>query len=150
MTACRIVAAAPVTQSRRVIVTISMIARTPRPSSPTRHPTVPSNSTSLDALDRLPSLSFRRCSRNTLRPPSGSTRGTRKQVGPADVRASTRKTSHIGAEQNHLCPVSRQVPSGASVATVALARTSDPPCFSVIAMPAKRPAFSTRRAEPGS
>ena len=50
----------PSTQSSRVWLTISMIVGTPRPSSPTSRAQAPSNSTSLDALERLPSLSFRR------------------------------------------------------------------------------------------
>ena len=88
----------------------------------------------------MPSLSFSRCNRNTFREPDGSTRGTRKQVSPAPATwASTRNRSDIGAEQNHLCPVSRHVPSPASTATVRLARTSEPPCFSVIPIPASRP-----------
>ena len=103
----------PRTQSSRVADTISMIVRTPRPSSPSRRAQVPSSSTSADAFDRLPSLSFSRCSRNVLRVPSGSTRGTTKQVSPPGAWASTRNTSHIGAEQNHLCPVSTYSPSAA-------------------------------------
>ena len=45
----------------------------------------------------------------------------------------------MGAEKNHLWPVMRQrepqssVPSG--TARVVLARTSEPPCFSVMPMP---------------
>ena len=45
----------------------------------------------------------------------------------------------MGAEQNHLCPVSRSSPPGPPApigsALVELARTSEPPCFSVMAMP---------------
>ena len=89
------------------MLTISMIVRTPRPSPPTSQPTVSWYSTSADALDRLPSLSFNRCRKNVFRVPSGSTRGTRKQDNPADVCASVRNTSDIGAEVNHLWPVSR-------------------------------------------
>lgn len=71
--------------------------------------------------------------------PPGSRRGTRKQdspaaVSPVSVWARTRKASDCGAEQNHLCPVRDQVSSPESVAVVVLARTSEPPCFSVIAM----------------
>src|SRR3954447_14025544 len=127
------------TQSSRVIDTISMIVRTPRPSSPTSHATVPSNSGSLLALDRLPSLSLRRWIRNVLRVPSGRMRGTRKHDSPAGAWARTRKTSHIGALVNHLCPRSDQVPSALAVAVVVLARTSEPPCFSVIPIPASSP-----------
>ena len=107
--AARIVAAEPSTQSSRVAATMSRIVRMPRPSSPTRTPQVPSSSTSDDALDRLPSLSLSRCSAKGLRVPSSRTRGTRKQPTPASVCASTRKASLIGAEQNHLWPVSRYV-----------------------------------------
>ncbi len=99
-------AAEPTAQSRRVALTISMIVGTPRPSSPTRQATVvPSNSTSAEALERLPSLSFSRWMRNALRVPSGRTRGSRKHVSPPGAWASTRNTSDIGAEQNHLWPV---------------------------------------------
>ncbi len=104
-TASRIPAAEPSALSSRVHATISMIVRTPRPSSPTRKPIVPSNSGSDEALERLPSLSLRRWIANGLREPSGRIRGTRKQVTPAAVWASTRNRSHIGALVNHLCPV---------------------------------------------
>lgn len=74
--------------------------------------------------------------------PSSSTRGTRKQVSPSGACASTRKPSDIGAEQNHLCPVSTYVPASASGrADVVFARTSLPPCFSVIPIPNSAPAF---------
>ena len=86
-----------------------------------------------------------------MRLPSGSTRGTRKQVSPLPgTCARTRKRSHIGAEQNHLCPVSRQLPSPASTARVVLARTSEPPCFSVIPIPASSPALVAAGRSPGS
>ncbi len=61
----------------------------------------------LEALAWLPSLSLRRCRNIRLRVPSGSTRGRKKQDSPPGAWASTRKTSHIGAEVNHLCPVRR-------------------------------------------
>ena len=74
--------------------------------------------------------------------PSGSRRGRKKQLRPAAlsvVCASTRKASHIGAEKNHLWPVRRQRSPQASLpsrtARVVLARTSEPPCFSVMPMP---------------
>lgn len=113
-----------------------MMVRTPRPSSPTRCPHVPSNSTSLEAFDLLPSLSLSRWIAKALRVPSASTRGTRKQLSPPGACASTRKPSDIGAEQNHLCPVSTYSPDASSgLATVVFARTSLPPCFSVMPMP---------------
>jgi hypothetical protein len=105
--ACRMVAVAPSTQSSRVWVTMSMIVRTPRPSSPTSQASAPSSSISLEAFERLPSLSFRRTRRKpTLRSPSGSHRGTRKHDSPPGAWASMRNASDIGAEQNHLWPVS--------------------------------------------
>ena len=77
--------------------------------------------------------------------PSGRNRGTRKQVSPLLVWASVRNASDMGAEQNHLWPVSRYSPPGPpapiAVARVVLARTSEPPCFSVIAMPKVTPPF---------
>ena len=85
-----------------------------------------------------------------LRLPSGRTRGTTKQVSPPGACASTRNMSHIGAEVNHLWPVSRYVPSAAGTARVVFVRTSEPPCFSVMPMPARQPAFSAGLRSPGS
>ncbi len=77
-----------------------------------------------------------------MRVPSGRTRGTRKQVRPSGAWASTRNASDMGAEQNHLCPVSVYAPASASGrASVVFARTSLPPCFSVMAMPKSAPDF---------
>ena len=86
-------------------------------------------------------LSFSRIKCSPFRSPAGDQRGTRKQLSPPGACASVRNASDIGAEQNHLCPTSRH-PAPSGTARVALARTSDPPCFSVIAMPAVTPAFS--------
>src|SRR5947199_6478 len=94
------------TQSRRVWFTISMMVGTPRPSSPTIRAQARSNSTSLEALERLPSLSFRRWMWKRFRVPSGRKRGRRKHESPCSACARTRKASHMGAEQNHLWPVS--------------------------------------------
>src|SRR3954454_12683835 len=111
-----------------------MIVGTPRPSSPTIRAQAPRNSTSLEALERLPSLSLRRWMWKRLRSPSGVHRGIRKQEIPFVVCARTRKASHIGPQQNHLWPVisySAPVPPPLSVAAVVvLGRTSEPPCFS--------------------
>ncbi len=85
-----------------------------------------------------------------MRSPSGSQRGTRKHDSPPGAWASMRKMSDIGAEQNHLCPVRRHEPSPTASARVALARTSDPPCFSVMPMPAMAPAFSRAETLRGS
>ena len=131
-----------------------MMIGTPRPSSPTRRAHAPSNSTSLEAFERLPSLSFSRWRWNAFFVPSGSTRGSRKQESPPGAWARTRKASHIGAEQNHLCPVSRYSPPGppapTGAARVVFARTSEPPCFSVSAMPTRAPAFSATGRSRGS
>ena len=43
--------------------------------------------------------------------PSGSQRGRKKQLRPVAVCASTRKASHIGADMNHLWPVSAEAPA---------------------------------------
>ena len=153
-TASRIPPAAPIAQSRRVWLTISMIVGTPRPSSPTSWAQAPSNSTSELALDRFPSLSLRRCRRSALRSPSGVQRGMRKQESPPSACASTRNTSHIGAEKNHLWPVISYSAPGPPLsrgrATVTLARTSEPPCFSVIPIPASAPSFPAAGMNRGS
>ena len=81
------------------------------PARRARSASAPSNSTSADAFERLPSLSFSRLIRTALRVPSGRTRGSRKHVIPASACASTRWASHCGAEKNHLWPVIRQAPS---------------------------------------
>lgn len=96
-------------------------------------------------------MSFSRWIANALRVPSGSTRGTRKQVSPPGACASTRKPSDIGAEQNHLCPVSTYSPSAPSgAADVVFARTSLPPCFSVIPIPKSTPPFCPAGRSPSS
>ncbi len=150
-TAARIPAVEPIVQSRRVWLTISMIVGTPRPSSPTIRAQAPRNSTSLEALEWLPSLSLSRWISNRLSSPSGVQRGSRKQEMPESVWARTRKASHIGAEQNHLWPVISYSPPGpppfSGAAEVVLARTSEPPCFSVIAIPQSAPVFSGGRDE---
>jgi hypothetical protein len=76
-----------------------------------------------------------------LRSPSGVKRGSRKHDSPDSVWARIRNASDIGAEQNHLCPVTSQSPSGRSRASVVLARTSEPPWRSVIAIPQIAPRF---------
>ena len=89
-----------------------------------------------------------------MRVPSGRMRGSTKHDRPPSVCASTRKTSHIGAEQNHLWPVISYSAPGpppfSGRATVVLARTSEPPCFSVMAMPISDPALSSAFTSRGS
>ncbi len=68
--------------------------------------------------------------------PSGRIRGSRKHDNPPGAWARTRNASDVGCEQNHLWPVSSYIPGWpAGSARVVLARTSDPPCFSVMAIP---------------
>ena len=92
--------------------------------------------------------------RIALRVPSGSTRGRNRHDSPEAVCASTRKASHIGAEKNHLWPVTAMRwpqaswPSGS--ARVVFARTSEPPCFSVMPMPMVRPALALQGLRAGS
>ena len=81
--------------------------------------------------------------RMRLRVPSGSTRGKNRQVCPDEVPGSVcariRKASHMGAEKNHLWPVTANAGPHAlspmATASVVLLRTSEPPCFSVMPMP---------------
>jgi hypothetical protein len=113
----------------------------PRPSSPTSQPCEPQNSISVPAFERSPIFSLKRWMRSSLSRPSGVQRGTKKQDRPLGDCAVTRKASHIGAERNHLWPVRRQLPSGIGSARVVLARTSEPPCFSVRPMPISTPFF---------
>jgi hypothetical protein len=126
-------------------LTISMIVGTPRPSSPTIRAQAESSAISLEAFERLPSLSFSRSMWIRLRSPSGVKRGSRKHERPPSAWASTRKTSLIGAEQNHLWPVSSYSapapPPFTARASVVLARTSEPPWRSVIAIPHVAPVF---------
>jgi len=154
ITAWRMNDAGAVTVSLRVWCTMSRIVRTPRPSSPTIRAHVSWYSISDDALEWLPSLSFRRWTKRRLRVPSGRQRGTRKHESPRAVLARVRNASDIGAEQNHLWPVSRYSlpgpPAPTGRATVLLARTSEPPCFSVIAMPKVAPLFSSTGMQRGS
>src|SRR6185437_408638 len=104
-----------------------MIVLMPRPSSPTRYAQAESNSTSLEALERLPILSFKRWIKNLFFSPEGVHRGRKKQESPLSVCAKIRKASHMGAEQNHLWPVmkySRELPM--RTARVVLANVRSP------------------------
>ena len=94
----------PTMQSKRVMLTISMMLRTPRPSSPTIQASAPRSSVSLDALEALPIFFFRRSTCIAFLLPSGRQRGSRKHDRPPALCASTRKASHIGAETKYLWP----------------------------------------------
>src|SRR5207237_6925701 len=71
--------------------------------------------------------------------------GVAKQPRPPAACASTRKRSEVGAEQNHLCPDRTYSSPPVGVAVVVLARTSEPPCLSVIAMPQNAPSTAVSR-----
>ena len=79
----------------------------PRPSLPTRQADAPSNSTSAEAFERLPSLSFSRSSRIAFVDAVGKDARHEETGEPLPACASTRKASDIGAEKNHLWPVMR-------------------------------------------
>ena len=145
----RIIPATPTTMSKRVWCAISIRVGMPRPGSPTSQAQVSRYSISDDAFERFPHLSLRRWMRNGLRVASGRERGTKKQVTPSARRASVKKASLMGAEQNHLWPIRRK-PSASRWATLCTARRSDPPCFSVIAMPMVAAAFWPTGAGRGS
>ncbi|KGD57632.1 hypothetical protein DP49_5065 [Burkholderia pseudomallei] len=70
------------------------------------------------------------------------------------MRATTRCASHIGAEKNHLWPRSRcsppRPPAPTGTASVVFARTSEPPCFSVMPMPIMIDCFAPIGASRGS
>ena len=132
----------PSAQSSRVSVTMSMMVFTPCPGSPTISASTPSNSTSEEALERLPSFSLSRWNSSPLLVPSDRMRGTRKHDRPSAACASIRKASLIGADMNHLWPVSFQKPLPVRSARLVLARTSVPPCFSVMPMPSVSPVLS--------
>src|SRR4051794_259388 len=92
--------------------------RMPCPGSPIRCAMAPLNSTSLEAFDLLPHLSFSRWICSRLREPSGSQPATTKHDTPSVVCASVRKRSDCGTEKNHLCPTSDHVPSPFGAACV--------------------------------
>ena len=152
LTARRISEVEPSTQSSRVAATISMMVRTPRPSSPSRCATRavelqlrrrvgPVAQLVLEAYD-VEAVARRR---------PAAPAAPRSSVTPPSACASTRKTSFIGAEVNHLCPCSVYSPStDVRRASVTLARTSEPPCFSVIPMPASAPSLVDGARTPGS
>ncbi len=127
----RIIPATPIIVSIRVQMICSIMNAVPRPSSPRMRAGRWSNSTSLEARQRPPSLSFRRWRRKP-----GCGRSATKHVMPPGACPSVRNTSNTGCVQNHLCPVSSYQPSPTGSATVVFARRSEPPCFSVITIPA--------------
>ena len=82
-------------QSSLVSVTMSMMVFTPAPGSPTISPIALTNSTSDEALERLPSLSFSRWKRKPLPVPSPRMRGTRKARQPlAGLRQHQERIRH--------------------------------------------------------
>ena len=140
----------PMTQSSRVAATISMMVRTPRPSSPTRRAQVSRRTRPRwRRWSGCPACPSAAGSRKTLRVPSGSTRGTRKQVSPPGrlrpapgsrpTSAPSRTTCARSAAYSPVAPASGS-------ARVVLARTSLPPCFSVMPIPNEGARLLPRRA----
>ena len=82
--------------------------------------------------------------------PSSRIRGRKKQLSPPGAWARIKKASHIGADVNHLCPVTRYQSPTSGVAVVVLVRTSEPPCFSVMPMPMRAPSFFEAGSKRGS
>ena len=72
------------------------------------------------------------------------------------VWARVRNASHMGADVNHLWPLmlyaapGPTTPAATGTAVVVLARTSDPPCFSVMDIPIVQPSFSLAGTSRGS
>jgi hypothetical protein len=96
----------PRAQSSRVMVPISRICGMPRPSPPTSQAVAPLNSTSELALALLPNLCFQALDVDGV---EGARRARHAagtgSSGPPAVCARIRNASHMGAEKNHLCPV---------------------------------------------
>ena len=98
----------------------------------------PSNSTSLEAFERLPSLSFRRWKWSALTVSSGRKRGTRKHDRPPGrLREDEEAVAHRRGHEPLVAgdAVGAPLPSPSGSARVVLARTSVPPWRSVIPMP---------------
>ena len=109
-------------------------------ASPTSQAVAPWNSTSLLALAWLPSLCFRRWMASALTRPSGSQRGRKKQLSPArPLRQHQEGVAHRRREEPLVAgdgvTRSPQASRPSATARVVLARTSEPPCFSVMPMP---------------
>jgi hypothetical protein len=95
-------------QSSRVSVTMSRMVRMPRrvlADEVSRWRRL--NSTSDEALERLPSLSFSAGSAARWPQPSLQEARHEEADSPRGACASMRKASDIGADMNHLWPVSR-------------------------------------------
>ena len=114
-----------------------MIVGTPRPSSPTRQASAASNSTSPEARDRVPSLSFSRSDPEAL---------VAGAVGePSWQQEAGQPARRLGQDQERVAHRMRAEPlvagqlvrptASTGSARVVLARTSEPPCFSVMAIP---------------
>ena len=111
------------------------------PASPVGSPdsrkaSASTNSTSPEATERVPSLSFSRRTRTPLRDPSRRVRSTRKlatprvESGAPSGLASTTNASPAQLDANHLKPLSSQA-SPLRVAVVSSAPRSEPPVRSV-------------------
>ena len=114
------------------------------PGSPTSSPMAPSNSTSDEALERLPSLSFSRWKRKPLLSPVAE-QPRHQEAGEPLLRLRQHEEGVRHRRRHEPFVAGEAVEAGRLPAPpcVMLARTSVPPCFSVMPMPRVSPAFST-------
>ena len=106
------------------------------------------NSTSEEALERLPSLSLRRWKRSALTLPSGQEARQQEAGEPAlRLRQHQERIAHRRRHEPFVAGEGYSTRPAAAgwAAVVVLARTSVPPCFSVMPMPMVTP----RLAPPG-
>ena len=105
--------------------TISMMVGTPRPSSPTSRAQAPSNSTSLDAFERLPSLSLSRCRwiafLRAVGPPARHQEARQPALG---LRQHEERVAHRRRAEPLVSDERRSASPLPCVARVVLARTS--------------------------
>jgi hypothetical protein len=93
-------------QSKRVIATISMMVRTPRPSLPTSQASAPRSSVSLDALETVAHLALQAQHLQRVLAAVGAPARHQEARQPGGGLRQHRKASHIGAETKYLWPTS--------------------------------------------
>ena len=135
-TARRIMPAERTPLERRELLIMSAICLKPACGSPISQATAPSSRTSPLAMERVPSLSFRRTMRSALAVPSGSVRGIRNSAtpfrpgGPPCIRASTSASFRVGVGAEPLVAVERvgAVRAAARAVTAVAAMSLPAPC----------------------
>ena len=127
---------------------------TPRPSSPMAQACAPANSTSEDAFERLPSLSFRRWKCRRVHAAVGQE--ARHQETGESACGLGQHQEGVRHRRGHEPLVAGDDVFGARAALptgsafVVVARTSVPPCFSVMPMPMVTALFFAAGAKLGS